>query len=94
MGFKEIKIFYSKFFGGVKSNLSLIYFLTFILAFCSIVYELLLAQSLTAFLENTVLRYSITIGLYMFSMGYGALIAEKKLVILKYNHCSCIHAAG
>ncbi len=56
-----------------------LYFITFILAFCSIVYELILAQSLSAFLENTVLRYSVTIGLYMFSMGFGALIAEGKL---------------
>ena len=49
-----------------------------ILSFCSIVYELLLAQALSAFLENTVLRYSVTIGLYLFSMGMGALICEGK----------------
>ncbi|MCD4780732.1 MAG: hypothetical protein K8S27_09325 [Candidatus Omnitrophica bacterium] len=54
--------------------------ITFMLAFCSIVYELLLAQTLAAFLENTVLRYSITIGLYMFAMGMGSmLISEKQL---------------
>ena len=52
--------------------------LIFILAFCSIVYELLLAQALSAFLENTVLRYCVTIGLYMFSMGLGSLAAEGK----------------
>ena len=57
-----------------------LYLITFILAFCSIVYELILAQSLSAFLENTVLRYSVTIGLYMFSMGFGALLAEGKLI--------------
>jgi spermidine synthase len=52
----------------------------FLLAFCSIVYELLLAQTLAAFLENTVLRYSITIGLYMFAMGIGSmLISDKQL---------------
>ncbi len=51
----------------------------FILAFCSIVYELVLAQALSAFLENTVLRYSITIGLYLFCIGIGALLAERKL---------------
>ena len=50
------------------------------LAFCSIVYELLLGQSLSAFLGNTVLRYSVTIGLYMFSMGIGSLFAEGRLV--------------
>lgn len=48
------------------------YLLTLILAFCSVVYELLLGQTLSAFLGNTVLRYSITIGLYLFSMGIGA----------------------
>lgn len=58
----------------------MIYLLTFILAFCSIVYELLLGQSLSAFLGNTVLRYSVTIGLYMFSMGMGSLMAEGKRV--------------
>jgi len=58
---------------------NVLYLITFILAFCSIVYELVLAQSLAAFLGNTVLRYSITIGLYMFSMGIGALLAEGRL---------------
>ena len=43
----------------------MIYAITFVLAFCSIVYELLLGQTLSAFLGNTVLRYSVTIGLYM-----------------------------
>ena len=46
----------------------IIYAITFILAFCSIVYELLLGQTLSAFLGNTVLRYSVTIGLYMMSL--------------------------
>ncbi len=47
--------------------------LKFILAFCGLSYELILAQGLSAFLDNTVLRYSTTIGLYMFAMGLGAL---------------------
>lgn len=55
-----------------------LYLVVFILALCSLVYELILAQSMAAFLENTVLRYSVTIGLYMFSLGIGALWAEKK----------------
>ena len=58
----------------------MIYTFTFILAFCSIVYELLLGQSLSAFLGNTVLRYSVTIGLYMLSMGIGSLFAEGRFV--------------
>jgi len=56
------------------------YGLTFVLAFCSIVYELLLGQSLSAFLGNTVLRYSVTIGLYLFSMGIGSLLTENRLL--------------
>ncbi len=59
---------------------SILYALKFILAFCSIVYELVLAQALSAFLENTVLRYSVTIGLYIFSMGLGALISEGRML--------------
>ncbi len=51
--------------------------LKFVLAFCSMAYELLLAQALSAFLENTVLRYSVTIGLYLFSLGMGALCVEE-----------------
>lgn len=57
-----------------------IYAITFILAFCSIVYELLLGQTLSAFLGNTVLRYSVTIGLYMMSLGIGSMIAEGRFV--------------
>ena len=58
----------------------MIYVFTFLLAFCSIVYELLLGQSLSAFLGNTVLRYSMTIGLYMLSMGIGSLLAAGRVV--------------
>ncbi len=49
-----------------------LYSIKFLLAFCSIVYELLLAQALSAFLENTVFRFSVTIGLYLFSLGLGS----------------------
>lgn len=53
--------------------------LVFVLSFCSICYELLLAQGLSAFLDNTILRYSVTIGLYMFSLGFGSLFVESRL---------------
>jgi len=58
----------------------MIYAITFVLAFCSIVYELLLGQTLSAFLGNTVLRFSVTIGLYMMSLGIGSMIAEGRFV--------------
>ncbi len=56
------------------------YAITFILAYCSIIYELVMAQSLSAFLGDTVLRYSTTIGLYLASMGIGAFLCRGKLV--------------
>jgi spermidine synthase len=58
----------------------MIYAITFVLAFCSIVYELLLGQTLSAFLGNTVLRFSVTIGLYMMSLGIGSMIAEGRFI--------------
>jgi spermidine synthase len=58
----------------------MIYVITLVLAFCSIAYELLLGQALSAFMGNTVLRYSITIGLYLFSMGMGSIFAEGRFV--------------
>ncbi|MBF0386731.1 MAG: hypothetical protein HQL20_02610 [Candidatus Omnitrophica bacterium] len=51
--------------------------LKFILAFCGLSYELILAQGLSAFLDNTVLRYCTTIGLYMFAMGLGSLASAR-----------------
>ncbi|MCG8432317.1 MAG: hypothetical protein MJA29_14260 [Candidatus Omnitrophica bacterium] len=62
----------------LRSKFSVLYSVKGILAFCSIVYELLLAQTLSAFLANTVLRYSVTIGLYLFSLGLGAWCAERR----------------
>ncbi|MFB6152430.1 MAG: spermidine synthase [Haloarculaceae archaeon] len=50
--------------------------LTFVVAFCSIAYELVYSEFLTVFYGGTVLRYSVTIGLYLFSLGVGALLSE------------------
>ncbi len=44
---------------------------------CSILYELLLAQTLTTVMGNTVLRYHTTIGLYIASMGLGAILFNR-----------------
>jgi spermidine synthase len=46
--------------------------LTIVFAYCSMVYELFLAQTLTSVLGGTNLRYAMTIGLYITSMGIGA----------------------
>src|SRR5690606_234099 len=57
---------------------------TFFVAACSLFYELVLAQTLSAILGDTAHRYNVTIGLYIASMGIGALIYEKlKLVNLR-----------
>jgi spermidine synthase len=55
-------------------RMPLLYVLTLVVAMCSIVYELLLAQTLSALLGNTVLRYSITIGCYLGALGVGAML--------------------
>lgn len=49
---------------------------TFIVAFCSIIYELVFAQTLTTVFGGTVLRYSATIGLFLLSLGVGAFLYE------------------
>ncbi len=55
----------------------MIYLITLIVAYCSIVYELLMAQTLSALMGDTVMRYSITIGVYLASLGAGAMLCEK-----------------
>ncbi len=50
---------------------------TFILASCSLLYELMLAQTLSSILGDTAHRYNVTIGMYIASMGLGALLYEK-----------------
>ena len=51
-----------------------IFSLTLLVAFCSIVYELIFSQALTVIFGGTVIRYSMTIGLYLFSLGIGAFL--------------------
>jgi len=58
---------------------------TFILAFCSLSYELILAQSLSATLGNTVVRYSTAIGFYIMALGVGVILYNKK-----FNQEKCI----
>lgn len=46
--------------------------LTLVVAFCSIVYELIYSEMLRVLFGGTVVRYSLTIGLFLFSLGVGA----------------------
>jgi spermidine synthase len=64
---------------GGRSRMLPLYALTMVVALCSIVYELLLAQTLSALLGNTVLRYSVTIGCFLGALGLGALLCGTRL---------------
>ncbi len=61
-----------------RGGMAVLYAVTLVVAACSIIYELLLAQTLSALLGNTVLRYSITIGCYLGALGVGALLCNRK----------------
>ena len=60
-----------------RSNLAPIMVLALLLAACSILYELLAAQTLSNLAGNTVVWYSLVVGLYLASMGIGAFLSEK-----------------
>ena len=57
----------------------MIWLIKFFLSFSSIAFELLLAQALVAFWQDTVLCYSVTIGLFLFSMSLGAAFIDRYL---------------
>ncbi len=52
---------------------SSIYFLSFLLAFCSLVYEFIFAQILSVTIGNTKNQYLITISIFTFALGCGAI---------------------
>lgn len=66
-------------------NSRVLYILTLLVSFCSIVYEFSLAQSLSSVLGNSVLRYNITIGLYVFALGFGAFLYSKFNHLNRFN---------
>lgn len=51
--------------------------ITFIPAMCSIIYELVIAQTLSLLAANTVIWYSVTVGLFLLGMGFGAFIGGR-----------------
>jgi spermidine synthase len=61
---------------GFKSSTAVV-IITILMAACSITYELVLAQTLTALFGGQILRYSVTIGLYLLGLGLGALYFER-----------------
>lgn len=58
----------------MNSKNLVLFVVTFLVAFCTIIYELVYSQLLTIIFGGTVLRYSITIGLFLFSLGVGSFL--------------------
>ena len=61
-----------------KGSLWTIYAMALILSVCSLTYELLIAQSLAMLAANTVVWYSVTVGVYLAAMGLGALLYDSR----------------
>lgn len=59
----------------MKKNI-IISFSVFVAGLCSIIYELLISTAATYFLGDSVKQFSITIGIYLFSMGIGAFLSK------------------
>lgn len=61
----------------MRKKLFPLYLITFTVAACSILYELLLANTLSLMAGSTVVWYSVTIGAYLGAMGIGAFAKRK-----------------
>jgi spermidine synthase len=57
-------------------QVAVLLFSVFIIAFCGILYELLIGTLSTYFLGSSVLHFSVTIGLFMTFMGLGSWISR------------------
>jgi spermidine synthase len=63
----------SKTYQDSKLAISFILSISAFVAFCSILYELIIAQCLSIVLGGSIIRYSFTIGSYLFCLGLGSL---------------------
>lgn len=52
-------------------------FISAILGYCGVIYELVFAQTLSVLFGQSVVQYSVTIGLFLLGMGAGAHYAER-----------------
>ena len=69
---------------SVSNEKIIVVFAIFIAGLCSIIYELLISTTSSYFLGDSIKQFSITIGMYMASMGLGAFLSkyiENKLII-------------
>ena len=53
------------------------FFIAFILAFCSLFYELLFSQMISVFIGNTILSYSLAIGVFVLALGFGSILCDR-----------------
>ena len=60
-----------------KRSVWTVYLITLILSSCSLIYELLIAQSMAMLAANMVVWYSLTVGTYLAAMGIGALLYDR-----------------
>jgi spermidine synthase len=80
--------------GAASSPITVFFAITLIVSACSIIYELLLSQLITVLFGNTVVQYSIVIGLYLFFLGVGSFFYGKvksgfvdKLMFVEFAIC-------
>ena len=59
---------------SAKHELRLWYGLMFVTGFCSMIYELSLAQLLTGIMGNALARFATTLGVYVVAMGIGSVL--------------------
>jgi len=59
---------------SLTTPVTVVYVLSLILSACSLLYELLIAQTLSLIAGNMVIWYSLTVGIYLAAMGVGAIL--------------------
>ena len=67
--------------GAVRAILAI----TVVLSACSLLYELLIAQTLSLLAGNTVVWYSLTVGAYLGAMGLGAMLVDTRAARSAWN---------
>ena len=67
--------------GAVRAVLAI----TIVLSACSLLYELLIAQTMSMMAGNTVVWYSLTVGAYLGALGLGAVAVNTRAARSSWN---------
>ncbi len=59
--------------------------LSFVVAYCSMNYELLLAQTLALVFGHSLVHFTLTIGLYLFFLGMGSLLFSRRKALARWE---------